>query len=44
MIREVPLGRLAMPSDVASAVLFLASEDAAFITGVALDVDGGKSI
>ena len=44
MIREVPLGRLARPSDVAAAVLFLASDDAAFLTGVALDVDGGKSI
>ena len=44
MIKEVPLGRLAQPTDVASAVLFLASDDAAFITGVALDVDGGKSI
>ncbi|MFP8882322.1 MAG: glucose 1-dehydrogenase [Myxococcota bacterium] len=44
MIREVPLGRLAQPSDVASAVLFLASDDAAFITGIALGVDGGRSI
>ena len=44
MIKEVPLGRLAQPTDVASAVLFLASDDAAFLTGVALDVDGGKSI
>jgi len=34
----------ALPSDVAGAVLFLASEDAAFLTGVCLDVDGGKSI
>jgi 3-oxoacyl-[acyl-carrier protein] reductase len=44
MIREVPLGRLALPSDVAGAVLFLASDDAAFLTGVCLDIDGGKSI
>ena len=38
---EVPLGRLASARDVASAALFLASDEAAFITGVALPVDGG---
>jgi NAD(P)-dependent dehydrogenase (short-subunit alcohol dehydrogenase family) len=36
-----PLGRLATPAEVASAVLFLATPGAAFITGVALPVDGG---
>jgi 3-oxoacyl-[acyl-carrier protein] reductase len=40
----IPLGRLAEPADVASAVCFLASDDAAFLTGVCLDVDGGRSI
>ena len=44
MIKEVPLGRLTLPEDVASAVLFLASDDAQFLTGVCLDVDGGKGI
>jgi 3-oxoacyl-[acyl-carrier protein] reductase len=44
LIEGVPLGRLAEPLDVATAVLFLASEDAGFITGVCLDVDGGRSI
>jgi NAD(P)-dependent dehydrogenase (short-subunit alcohol dehydrogenase family) len=39
----VPLGRIATPEDVASAALFLASEDAAFINGVDLPVDGGIS-
>ncbi len=38
---RIPLGRLAEPEDIAHAVLFLASDDAAFITGVALPVDGG---
>jgi cyclopentanol dehydrogenase len=38
---EVPLGRLAAASDVANAVLYLASEEAAFINGVSLPVDGG---
>jgi len=40
-LRRVPMGRLAEPVDIAKAVLFLASDDAAFITGVALPVDGG---
>jgi 3-oxoacyl-[acyl-carrier protein] reductase len=44
LIEGIPLGRLAEPLDVATAVLFLASEDAGFITGVCLDVDGGRSI
>jgi NAD(P)-dependent dehydrogenase (short-subunit alcohol dehydrogenase family) len=39
-----PLGRAAAPEDIARAMLFLASEDAAFITGVALPVDGGRTI
>ena len=38
---EVPLGRLATSDDVANAVLFLASDEAAFINGAALPVDGG---
>ena len=36
-----PLGRIASPEEVGSAILFLASEEASFITGVALPVDGG---
>ena len=36
-----PIGRLAMPAEIASVVLFLASPAAGFITGVALPVDGG---
>jgi 3-oxoacyl-[acyl-carrier protein] reductase len=41
--RSVPLGRLATPADVAAAFAFLASDDASFITGVALPVDGGRT-
>jgi 3-oxoacyl-[acyl-carrier protein] reductase len=40
----VPLGRLSTPLDIARAALFLASEDAEFLTGVALEVDGGRCI
>jgi cyclopentanol dehydrogenase len=38
---EVPLGRLAKASDVANAVLYLASDEASFINGIAMPVDGG---
>ncbi len=38
---EVPLGRLATAEDVANAILYLASDEASFINGVALPVDGG---
>jgi NAD(P)-dependent dehydrogenase (short-subunit alcohol dehydrogenase family) len=41
IIRMMPLGRAGRPQDIASAVCFLASDAAAFITGVALNVDGG---
>ncbi|QPC86796.1 glucose 1-dehydrogenase [Mesorhizobium sp. NBSH29] len=41
---SVPLGRLSTPLDIANAALYLASDEAAFITGVALEVDGGRCI
>jgi 3-oxoacyl-[acyl-carrier protein] reductase len=41
---SVPLGRLSQPRDIANAVAFLVSDEAAFITGVALEVDGGRCI
>ena len=37
-----PLGRLGTPEDVANAVLFLASDEAAYITGTTIVVDGGQ--
>jgi NAD(P)-dependent dehydrogenase (short-subunit alcohol dehydrogenase family) len=40
-IGEVPLGRLASDMDVANAVLYLASDEASFLNGVALPIDGG---
>ncbi len=42
MEQSVPLGRLGTPRDVANAVLFLASDEAAYITGTTLVVDGGQ--
>jgi NAD(P)-dependent dehydrogenase (short-subunit alcohol dehydrogenase family) len=41
LARWYPLGRVAEPEDVAKAVSFLASDEASYITGVALPVDGG---
>ena len=41
MAEKIPLGRFGRPEDVAAAVRFLASEDAAYITGQCIDVNGG---
>ena len=43
-VKSIPLGRAGAPSDVAKAVLFLASDDASYITGQVLSVDGGMYI
>ena len=43
-IATIPLGRLARPSDVASTCVYLASDEAEFLTGVVLPVDGGRTI
>jgi 3-oxoacyl-[acyl-carrier protein] reductase len=43
-IATIPLGRLSRPSDVANACLYLASDEAEFITGVVLEVDGGRDV
>jgi 3-oxoacyl-[acyl-carrier protein] reductase len=44
MLENTPLGRLGEPSDVAGAVRFLCSDDASFITGEILLVDGGMGM
>jgi 3-oxoacyl-[acyl-carrier protein] reductase len=41
--RQHPLGRLGSPGDIAAAVAYLASDDAAWVTGTVLAVDGGRS-
>ncbi|TNE34810.1 MAG: glucose 1-dehydrogenase [Alphaproteobacteria bacterium] len=43
-VSTIPLGRENTPRDLAHAALWLASDDASFITGVALEVDGGRCI
>jgi 3-oxoacyl-[acyl-carrier protein] reductase len=44
MADTIPLGRLAEPTDIANAAVFLASDEAAMITGTTLEVDGGRDI
>ena len=41
---HVPLGRLGRPEEVASLIVFLASDEASYITGAAVPVDGGATI
>lgn len=44
VVSKHPIGRIGRPEEVASVVAFLASDDASFMTGLALPVDGGRSI
>jgi 3-oxoacyl-[acyl-carrier protein] reductase len=43
-IATIPLGRLSEPKDIANAALYLGSDEAEFITGVVLEVDGGRTV
>ncbi len=43
-LATIPLGRLSTPADIAAAALYLASDEASMLTGVLLEVDGGRCI
>jgi 3-oxoacyl-[acyl-carrier protein] reductase len=43
-VASIPLGRMSTPRDLANAALFLASDEAEFLTGVCLEVDGGRCV
>lgn len=44
LVQTIPLGRLCEPEDIASAAVYLASDDARYVTGVVLPVDGGRLV
>ena len=44
LISTIPLGRMTVPKDVANAALYLSSDEAKFVTGVCMEVDGGRCI
>ena len=44
MLADIPLSRMGKPEDIANAVAFLVSEQASYITGQVLSVDGGMSM
>lgn len=44
MKKNIPLGRVAEPEDIAGGVLFLVSDEARYITGITLDINGGRYI
>ena len=44
VVATIPLGRLAEPQDIAAAAVYLASDEASYVTGVVLPVDGGRLV
>jgi 3-oxoacyl-[acyl-carrier protein] reductase len=44
IVSTIPLGRLSTPADIAAAAVFLCSDEASLITGVAMEVDGGRCL
>jgi len=44
LLAPIPLGRLCTPADIGAAACFLASDEASYITGTQLAVDGGRAI
>ena len=43
LFKQIPLGRIGKPRDIATAVLYLASDEAGYITGQTLTIDGGMT-
>ena len=43
-IATIPLGRMSEPQDIANACLYLASNEAEFVTGTVFEVDGGRTV
>ena len=43
-LSTIPMGRFSTPADLAAAAVYLCSDDASLVTGVALEIDGGRCI
>jgi 3-oxoacyl-[acyl-carrier protein] reductase len=43
-LASIPLGRFSTPADIAAAAVYLCSQEASMVTGVAMEVDGGRCI
>ena len=43
-LSTIPIGRFSQPEDIANAALYLCSDEASMVTGVAMEVDGGRCI
>ena len=43
-IATIPLGRMSRPGDIAAGCVYLASDDAEFVTGIVLPIDGGRTV
>jgi 3-oxoacyl-[acyl-carrier protein] reductase len=43
-LKSIPLGRFAQPADIAAAAVFLCSDEAAYVTGQTLVIDGGQTL
>ena len=43
-LATIPMGRMSTPADIAAACLYLASDEAAFVTGTCIEVDGGRCV
>ena len=44
VLSRIPMGRMGLPEDIASAAVFLASDESSFVTGINMPVDGGYLI
>lgn len=43
-VKDIPMGRVAQPEDIAGVVLFLVSDESSYVTGITVDVNGGREV
>jgi len=44
MLKNIPMGRIAVPEDIAGGVMFLVSDESRYVTGITLDINGGRYV